>query len=103
MTPLVQKLSAARNPVSLSRYGDIGGVKAAIARGLVLVKFTDTLGLTELGLHVPQSGNDTEIDKAAGELELCGHLTLDYQEVVCTVNVDPHTLLGHGTLKLQAA
>lgn len=98
MTPLVEKLLAARHPISLIRYRNIDDIKEAIERGLVLVKFTDTHGGTELGVQL-KSGSD-DIVMAPGEIELNGFLTLDYQQLACTIHIDRVTLKGYGSMKL---
>ncbi|HEX7645163.1 MAG TPA: hypothetical protein VF472_23425 [Burkholderiaceae bacterium] len=101
MTPLIEKLSAARQPVSLIRYKDIDDVREAVERGLVLLKFTATQGGTEIGMQLNQSGEGFKM--TAEEMELSGTLTLDYHSLICTVNIDPATLTGHGSLKALPA
>ncbi len=100
MTPLVEKLSNGRHPVSLIRYKSAADVKEAMDRGLVLVKFTGTQGGTELGVSLDASMK--EADLSTGTLALSGSLTLDYQPVRCTVDVDLATLTGHGSLEAVA-
>jgi hypothetical protein len=99
VTPLVEKLLAARHPIALIRYKNVGDVRDAIARGLVLVKFTDTHGGTELGVQV-KNGRD-DIAMTAGEIKLDGFLTLDYRQLACTIHIDPVTLKGYGSLTLS--
>jgi hypothetical protein len=97
MTSLVERLSQGRHPVSLIRYKSAGDVEEAVTRGLILVKFTETQGGTELGVALDE--NAKEIQAGGGEVRLSGTLTLDYQPVRCTVNVDLETLTGYGFLE----
>jgi hypothetical protein len=97
MTPLVQKLLVGQHPISLIRYRNIGDVKDAAERGLVLVKLTDTQGGTELGVQLENSTDN--IVMTAGEITLSGFLTLDYQQLACTIRINPVTLKGYGSLE----
>jgi hypothetical protein len=97
MTPLVDKLSKGQHPVSLIRYKSASDVKEALDRGLVLVKFTDTQGGTEIGVAIDQSG--IELKSSEGKLDLRGSLTLDYQPVRCVATIDMETLTGYGSLE----
>jgi hypothetical protein len=97
MTPLVEKLTGGPHPVTLIRYRSVSEVREAIDRGVVLVKFTDTQGGTELGVWLDPAARATSLDH--GEVELSGTLTLDYQPVKCTVRVDLGTLSGQGFLE----
>ncbi|MFZ6658991.1 hypothetical protein [Undibacterium sp. TJN19] len=98
MTNLVEKLSNGQHAVSLIRYKNTADLKEAIDRGLVLVKFTETQGGTELGVQLDKDAKGIDFD--SGKIELTGSLTLDYQPVICTVNIDLETLSGQGSLKL---
>jgi hypothetical protein len=97
MTPLVEKLSQGQHRVALIRYKSAADIKDAIDRGLVLVKFTETQGGTELGLSVENGARDVVMD--GGKVDLTGSLTLDYQPVRCRVNIDLDTLTGYGSLE----
>jgi hypothetical protein len=94
MTPLVEKLTGGPHPVSLLRYRSANEVREAIERGVVLVKFTETQGGTELGVWLDPAARTVEFGD--GRVALKGVLTLDYQPVKCAVNVDLDTLTGHG-------
>ncbi|MBD8529982.1 MULTISPECIES: MbtH domain protein [unclassified Massilia] len=98
MSPLVEKLSQAQHPLSLIRYKSSAELRAALARGVVLVKFTGTQGGTELAVQLDQPVR--ELDEAAGEYELSGSLTLDYQPVACSATIALATLTGFGCLKV---
>jgi hypothetical protein len=97
MTPLVEKLTGGPHPVSLVRYRNANEVREATERGVVLVKFTETQGGTELGVWLDSAGRSVEFGD--GRIALNGTLTLDYQPVKCAVNVDLDTLTGHGFLE----
>jgi hypothetical protein len=97
MSPLVEKLSNGRHPVSVTRYKDATDIKEAIARGFVLVKFTETQGGTELGVSLDE--NVRSVDASSEKLNLCGSLSLDYQPVRCSVEIDLATLTGFGFLE----
>jgi hypothetical protein len=98
---LVERLSKEQHPVSLIRYKCTADIKEAIERGLVLVKFTDTQGGTEVGMKLNKG--EKNIDMTGEKIELNGSLTLDYQPVTCSVNIDLVTLMGYGSLKLVEA
>lgn len=100
MSPLVEKLSQGEHPVSLTRYQGIPGIREALERGFILVKFTGTQGGTEIGMSLEKNG---EVDLASPRASLRGSLTLDYQPVKCTVHIDLGTLTGHGFLEPVAA
>lgn len=97
MTPLVEKLSKGQHPISLIRYKDLADFKSAIDHGLVLVKFTETLGGTEIGISLDQSAKD--LDLTGEKVQLTGSLTLDYQPVVCNVEIELDSFSGYGCLK----
>ncbi|HEY6927327.1 MAG TPA: hypothetical protein VI653_27885 [Steroidobacteraceae bacterium] len=101
MSPLVEKLSKGEHPVSLARYQGIPGIKEAIERGFILVKFTGTQGGTEIGVSLDK--DDRGVDLASSTTSLRGSLTLDYQPVKCTVHINLETLTGHGFLEPVAA
>ena len=101
MSPLVEKLSKGEHPVSLTRYQGVTGIKEAVERGFILVKFSATQGGTEIGVSLDKEGR--EVDLASPRASLRGSLTLDYQPVRCTVHIDLETLTGHGFLEPVAA
>lgn len=101
LPPIVEKLSQGEHPVTMIRYKDTSDLKQAIERGTVLVKFTGTRGGTEIGISLDDRSK--AVDLAAGKIDLCGTLTLDYQPVRCIVNVDVETRTGSGHLEPIAA
>lgn len=98
MSPLVEKLSQGQHPVSLIRYKNSAELQEAIARGVVLVKFTGTQGGTELAVQLDHPAR--ALDAAAGQYELSGSLTLDYQPVACSATIMLDTLTGFGGLRI---
>lgn len=105
MNDLVRKLSETDQSceVSLRPVRTIDALRAAIARGYVHVKFTETRGGTELGFHLDPSLSDvraTETDGSGGTVVLCGELVLDYEKVRCVAKIDLKTLAGTGRLQL---
>ena len=97
MSALVEKLSQGVHPVSLIRYKDVGGLKQALERGFVLVKFTQTQGGTEIGVSLEETPSGVDLESKS--VSLRGSLTLDYQPVRCVATVDLDTLTGHGCLE----
>lgn len=98
LPPIVAKLSQGKHPITMTRYGGIDDLKQAIARGTVLVNFTETRGGTEIGIALDEKSK--VIDLSASKIDLCGALTLDYHPVECIVSIDVETRAGIGYLKL---
>lgn len=105
MSPLIEKLTQAQHPVALIRYKNRGDLQDALARGVVLLKFTGTQGGTELAVQVdPRLDSvDAGIDAASGKFELGGSLTLDYQSVTCHASIDLDSMTGVGALAVVEA
>lgn len=100
---LVERLSDKEHPLSV-RLGSSGGVRAlteSIHRGYVLVKFTDTMGGTELGVKLDQQHSDlgqADFDQGTGSIRIVGDLNLDGVDVRCVAQIDLGTLTGSGRL-----
>ena len=101
MSALVEKLSQGEHPVSLVRYKDIAGLKQAVERGFVLVKFTQTQGGTEIGISLEENAGGVDLESKS--VSLRGSLTLDYQPVRCIANIDLGSLTGYGCLEMVKA
>ena len=99
MSDLVNRLSAARTPVSVARYKTAEELEQAVAQGFVLVKFTETRGGTELGFHIDKARSNVAGRSPADKLQLIGPLTLDYVPVECDVELDVQSLSGTGVLR----
>jgi uncharacterized protein YbdZ (MbtH family) len=101
---LVDRLSVGDHPVevSLRPEKNIQALKAAIDRGRVLIKFTDTRGGTELGVKLDSENCDlshANFDNGTGKIHLEGGLTLNYVKVKCLSDIELGTLTGQGRLE----
>ncbi len=103
MDDLLQRLSRGDHPVI------IGGPQPSVTdfkqrieeMSYVFIKFTDTRGGTDLGVHIDQSAIDTskvDFEHARGMVHVEGTLTLNYVRVGCVADIDLATLGGTGYL-----
>ena len=100
---LVDRLCEGVHPVEagLRPNKTVENLKAAIDRGYVYIKFTDTKGGTELGVRLTPEACDfskADFESGTGELHIEGNLTLDYVPVVCVADLNLATLEGSGQL-----
>ena len=75
--------------------------KAAIDRGYVHIKFTETKGGTELGVRLDTGASDwkqADFSQAKGSVHVEGTLTLNYVKVRCVADIKLETLTGTGHL-----
>ena len=73
----------------------------AIDRNYVLIKFTKTMGGTELGVRLDRDSCDfgkADFENESGMVHVEGSLTLDYVKVRCIADLDLTTLEGTGHL-----
>jgi uncharacterized protein YbdZ (MbtH family) len=94
-----------RVEVSLRPEPSAAALREAIERGYVFIRFTDTVGGTELGVTLGGQGSGlTSADFAAGvgQVRLSGTLTLDFEPVRCEATIDVATLAGEGHLRRVA-
>jgi hypothetical protein len=102
MSELPQKLTKDQHIiVSLRPEPTVSALKAAIDRGYVHIKFTETRGGTELGIPVDTSRSDfshADFTQGTGEFTLAGELTLDYVRVRFEGKVDLASMQGTGHL-----
>ncbi len=101
MNDLVQRLTKEQEvEASLRPEPTVPAFKAAIDRGYVHVKFTQTRGGTELGVRLDQEKSDLNADfeNGTGSVTVVGELTLDYVKVRCHATIDLATLKGTGYL-----
>ena len=104
MNGLVQKLTTGDHPIAVPKYRTSADLKAAIDRGQVLVKFTDTCGGTELGVKLDPNLSDwanADFVGATGTIRLVGDLTLNYVRVKCMTTLDLSRLNGQGHLEIR--
>lgn len=101
---LVDRLSVGEHPVSLSLYPEasVKGFKETLDKGYVRVKFTNTIGGTELGFKIDKDASDfsaAAFEEGTGHARVVGSLSLDYTKVRCVANIDLKTLEGMGHLE----
>ncbi|HEV7746368.1 MAG TPA: hypothetical protein VGO56_15335 [Pyrinomonadaceae bacterium] len=106
MSELVNKLAAGKHPVEavLRPNRTPTAFKESIERGYVHLKFTDTLGGTELGVSLETDGVDlqqADFETGQGQITVRGSLTLDYVPVKCYAVIALPDLKGHGWLETQ--
>lgn len=103
MSALVQKLSQGDHPVEVSLRPERSAkiLKECIDRGYVHIKFTNTLGGTELTVRLDKDASNLNADfeKGTGQLKFVGNLSLDYVKVQCIAEIDLATLSGKGHLQ----
>jgi uncharacterized protein YbdZ (MbtH family) len=76
-------------------------LKEAIDRDYVHVKFTQTEGGTEIGVHLDRANSDfskANFEAGTGTAHIEGNLTLDYVKVKCVSDIDLSMLSGTGCL-----
>jgi uncharacterized protein YbdZ (MbtH family) len=100
---LVSRLSTGDHPVEVSLRPERTGpaLRDAVDRGYVFVRFTDTEGGTELGVRLDRDATDlgdADFDQPRGSIRLVGDLTLDFEPVRCTAEIDLSTMAGLGRL-----
>ena len=104
MNDLVRKLSECDHPVEATVRPErtVEGLKSAIDRGYVHVRFTDTRGGTEVGFKLDAELSDLSsgnFEQGNGQIKLCGLLTLNYERVRCVAEIDLSTMAGKGRLE----
>jgi len=93
MNELVQKLTQEQPIIaSLRPEATPAQLKAAVDRGYVLIKFTETRGGTELGANY---------EAGTGQIRLVGDLVLDYVPVRFHGHIDLATMAGTGRLEIR--
>jgi len=104
---LVSKLSQGEHKLEFSagaRTADIGELKKSIDSGHVRIRFTETVGGTELGFKLDRDNSDftgADFEKQTGEMRIVGMpISLDYVRVRCIATLDAGTLKGSGHLQL---
>ncbi len=103
MNELVERLAQGEHPVM------VGGPQPSLSEfqqrieemGYVFIKFTETRGGTDLGVHVDKGATNTHqanFEQATGTVHIEGTLTLNYVKVRCIADIDLATLRGSGHL-----
>jgi uncharacterized protein YbdZ (MbtH family) len=106
-TTLVGLLSQGEHPLRVCTRPEATAarLKQAIDAGVVLVRFTDTRGETELAVPLDRAACDLssgDFDAARGTVHLVGSLVLDGEAVTCRADVDLSTLAGSGRLAVSS-
>ena len=103
MDELTERLAAGDHPVTLG--GPNPSVEKLQSRideiGWLHVKFTDTHGGTDLGVHLDQTACDfsaADFESGSGTIHVEGTLTLNNDPVRCVADIDLTTLDGTGHL-----
>jgi uncharacterized protein YbdZ (MbtH family) len=105
---LVERLCEGDHPVEIALRPESGAkaLKEAIDRGYIRIRFTQTMGGTELGFPLDRDTSDfseADVENGKGTIHLEGNLTLDYVKVKCVTDIDLRTLNGKGSLaKVEA-
>lgn len=101
---LVQRLTEQQEvEVSLRPERTLEYFKAAVDRGYVHVKFTNTRGGTELGVRIDPERSDlsgADWEEGTGQIKVAGELVLDYVRVRCHATLDLESLDGKGYLEI---
>jgi uncharacterized protein YbdZ (MbtH family) len=100
---LVSRLSAGEHPVEVTIRPErtATALREAIERGHVFIRFTQTQGGTELGVRLDPAACEltgADFASAMGRITLVGDLTLDFEPVLCTADIDLATMTGTGHL-----
>jgi uncharacterized protein YbdZ (MbtH family) len=104
---LVERLSSGRHPVEAALRGEktAATLKECVDRQFVSIRFTQTLGSTELGMKLDKAASVihlADFDNGKGTVHLEGELTLNDTNVRCVVDLDLATLCGEGHLVRRA-
>lgn len=104
MNDLVQRLTQEQPIVASMRpEPTLENLRAAIDRGYVYIKFTETRGGTELGIRLDQERSDLtrgDLAQGTGSVHIVGELVLDYVPVRFHGDLDLQTLKGTGRLEI---
>jgi hypothetical protein len=105
MDNLVKKLSIGKHPVVFEiRTKGIQQIKERLVTlKFVFIKFTNTEGGTELGLHVDNvltSFDETIFASSAGVIHIVGTCELNYHKVRCIADIELATKKGIGYLEI---
>ncbi len=107
MNQLVEKLTQEQPIVaSLRPQTTLDQLKAAVDRGYVHVKFTETRGGTELGIRLDREKSElagADFETGAGSIRIVGDLVLDYVPVRFHGTLDLASLAGTGRLEILEA
>jgi hypothetical protein len=104
MNELVERLTKTQHVIaSLRPEPTLEYFKAAVDRGYVHIKFTETRGGTELGVRIDPARSDlsgADWANKSGSIKVAGELILDYVRVRCHATIDLGSLDGTGYLEV---
>jgi hypothetical protein len=105
MNVLVRKLAEGSHPVELILRPEKTQktLKECLERGYVFVKFTRTLGGTELGVRIDENTAQlalASVDRGETAIHVSGNLSLDYVQVRCVADINLDTCEGTGYLEV---
>ncbi len=104
---LVERLTQGLHPVVSSGRPEpsCAVLGESIDRGVVLLRFTETRGETELGVRLDPAQTDlsrADFEEQTGSVHLEGTLELDFVPLRCVVDLELSTLRGQGRLEVRA-
>jgi hypothetical protein len=104
----VRKLSEGVHPIEVSLRAErtAKALEQCLAKGYVHIKFTDTIGGSELGVRLNTDSSDfsaADFRRGTGSVKIVGELTLDYIRVRCIAQVELASLQGQGKLEVVSA
>lgn len=105
MDRLVKQLSEGKHPVVFEpRTEEYSELKERLVEmKFVFVKFTDTMGETELGINVDNNLTDlkdVDFEKCKGNIHVVGTCELNYHKVRCIADINLKTKKGTGYLEV---
>ncbi len=103
MDELVQRLAQGDHPVITRRAESAEELKQSIDRDYVLITFTSTRGMTELGVKLDETLTDlsnADFERGVGIAHLAGNLILNYVKVRCVADINVATREGTGHLEI---
>jgi len=105
MDRLVKQLSEGSHPVVFEprseRYSEIK--ERLVEMKYVFIKFTDTVGETELGINIDDrltSLKNADFVNGNGSISVVGTCVLNYHQVRCVAEVDLETKMGTAYLEI---
>ena len=105
MNELVKKLTREQAIVaSLRPQTTPDYLKAAVDRGYVHIKFTETEGGTELGIRLDRESSDisqANFEDGSGSIRIVGDLVLDYVPIRFHGQIDLATMAGTGRVEIR--
>jgi hypothetical protein len=103
MNDLTERLSVDQPIIPGGSYPAVEELRERTGEmGYVLIKFTETRGVTELGFPVDREATDlsgADFDEGTGIVHVEGDLVVNGDPVRCIADIDLETLKGTGRLR----